>query len=250
MTAPQQDRATRLLPSRRAGYPQAIQSFAVFTLAMSFHPRKSAVSLVITMALGLAALSACTINVGMGDNNPSPPSFEETSASNFSQQDLMFAQMMIPHHEQALEMGVLALENSTNDDVRDLAQQIYDGQGPEIEVMQRWLDTAPSSGGMSHEMPDGTMMDNEMMGPMMDTSTMAGMASEETMAELATLTSPEFDILFLQLMIDHHEGALEMVMMIENSANEEAQALAKEIIAAQKAEIEEMTLVLTGLTSA
>jgi uncharacterized protein (DUF305 family) len=206
--------------------------------------------LAMTVCVGVMALSACTINVGMGEDNPRSLTSEETSASNFSQQDLMFAQMMIPHHEQALEMGVLALENSTNDDVRDLAQQIYDGQGPEIEVMQRWLDTAPSSGGMSHEMPDGTMMDNGMTGPMMDTSTMAGMASEETMAELATLTSPEFDILFLQLMIDHHEGALEMVMMIENSANEEAQALAKDIIAAQKAEIEEMTLVLTGLTSA
>jgi uncharacterized protein (DUF305 family) len=206
--------------------------------------------LAMTVWVGVMALSACTINIGMGEDSPRSLTSEETSASNFSQQDLMFAQMMIPHHEQALEMGVLALKNSTNDDVRDLAQQIYDGQGPEIEVMQRWLDTAPASGAMSHEMPDGTMMDNGMMGPMMDTSTMAGMASEKTMAELATLTSPEFDILFLQLMIDHHEGALEMVMMIENSANEEAQALAKEIIAAQKAEIEEMTLVLTGLTSA
>jgi len=54
----------------------------------------------------------------------------------------------------------------------------------------------------------------------------------------------------LKLMIEHHEGALPMVMMIENSANEEAQALAREVIAAQTAEIEEMRLVLAGLTSA
>ena len=207
--------------------------------------------LAMTVWVGVMALSACTINIGMGDNNPSPPSSEETSASNFSQQDLMFAQMMIPHHEQALEMGVLALENSTNDDVRDLAQQIYDGQGPEIEVMQGWLKMAPSGGGMSHEMPDGTMMDNGLVdGGMMAPNAMAGMASEATMAELATLTSPQFDIVFLQLMIEHHEGALQMVMMIENSANDEAQALAREVIAAQTAEIEEMRLVLVGLTSA
>jgi len=54
----------------------------------------------------------------------------------------------------------------------------------------------------------------------------------------------------LKLMIEHHEGALPMVMMIENSANDESQALAHEVIAAQKAEIEEMRLVLVGLTSA
>ncbi|MBT5575667.1 MAG: DUF305 domain-containing protein, partial [Microbacteriaceae bacterium] len=60
----------------------------------------------------------------------------------------------------------------------------------------------------------------------------------------------EFDILFLQLMIDHHEGALAMVRMIENSSNDEAALLAQEIINAQKAEIEEMTLLLGSLSGA
>ena len=219
---------------------------------MTTHSRtKTAVLLVATLAMGLPSLSACTINIGMSDTSSNPRASDEISASNFSQRDLMFAQMMIPHHEQALEMSAVALENSANETIRALAQQIYDGQGPEIEVMQGWLKMAPSGGGMSHEMPDGTMIDNGLVdGGMMAPNAMAGMASEATMAELATLTSPQFDIVFLQLMIEHHEGALQMVMMIENSANDEAQALAREVIAAQTAEIEEMRLVLVGLTSA
>jgi uncharacterized protein (DUF305 family) len=106
-------------------------------------------------------------------------------------------------------------------------------------------------GGMSHEMPDGTMMPNDMMGgDMMDSSTMAGMASEEQLAELASLESPQFDILFLELMIEHHKGALAMVQMIDNSANSEALALAQEISATQNAEIDEMTALLKVLSGA
>ena len=201
----------------------------------------------VTLALGLVSLSGCTINIGLGDNNASAP--QSTEFSIFSQQDLMFARMMIPHHEQALEMSVLALTISTDSDVRDLAQRIDDGQGPEIKLMRSWLGSNESAEGMGHEMPDGTMMDNDIMGEtMMDSDEMAGMASEENLAELASLTSPEFDALFLQLMIAHHEGALKMVEMIEGSANAEALALAEEISIAQRAEIEEMTALWEMLT--
>jgi uncharacterized protein (DUF305 family) len=201
----------------------------------------------VTLALGLVTLSGCTINIGLGDKNASAP--QSTEFSIFSQQDLMFARMMIPHHEQALEMSVLALAISTDSDVRDLAQRIYDGQGPEIKLMRSWLGSTVGAEGMGHEMPDGTMMDNDTMGEnMMDSDEMAGMASEENLAELASLTSPEFDALFLQLMIAHHEGALKMVEMIEGSANAEALALAEEISIAQRAEIEEMTALWEMLT--
>jgi uncharacterized protein (DUF305 family) len=201
----------------------------------------------VTLSLGLVSLSGCTINIGLGDKNIGAS--ESTEFSVFSQQDLMFARMMIPHHEQALELSVLALAHSTDGEVRDLAQRIYDGQGPEIELMRSWLGNKASSEGLHHEMPDGTMMDNDTMGEnMMDSEDMAGMASEENLAELASLTSPEFDGLFLQLMIAHHEGALEMVEMIEDSANAEALALAEEISVAQRAEIEEMTALLEILT--
>jgi uncharacterized protein (DUF305 family) len=101
-----------------------------FTKSMTFRPTKSAVSVAITMALGLTSLSACTINVGMGDNNPSPRTSEEISPSNFSQQDIMFAQMMIPHHEQALEMSVVALATSSNEGVLDWTATVFSDSGP------------------------------------------------------------------------------------------------------------------------
>jgi len=76
------------------------------------------------------------------------------------------------------------------------------------------------------------------------------MASEEQLAELVSLDSPEFDILFLQLMIEHHKGALAMVQMIDNSTNSEAVALAQEISSTQNAEIDEMTALLRVLSGA
>lgn len=195
----------------------------------------------------LLALSACTINIGGGTGQSDANSSAESTA--YSAGDIMFAQMMIPHHEQALEMSLLALEKSTNTEVRDLAQRIYDGQGPEIEQMTSWIESAKSSGGMFHEMPDGSLMPNDMSGgSMMDGHSMAGMASEEDLAELQSLDSPAFDLLFLQLMIEHHEGALAMVQMIENSSNAEAASLAKAISNAQEAEIDEMTLLLESLS--
>ena len=205
--------------------------------------------LMASITVALLALSACTINIGTGPGAAEVP--VTADGSTFSAGDVMFAYMMIPHHEQALEMSVLALDRSTEANVRGIAQRIYDGQGPEIEQMQSWISNGPSSGGMSHEMPDGTVMAEDMMGgTMMDSSTMAGMASEADMTQLSALNTPEFDILFLQLMIDHHEGALAMVRMIENSSNDEAALLAQEIITAQKAEIEEMTLLLGSLSGA
>lgn len=203
------------------------------------------------LVLGIIALalSGCTINIGMGGSGSGAYSVGDQSASSAS--DVMFAQMMIPHHEQALEMSLIALERSTNEDVGELAQRIYDGQGPEIKQMQTWVGNGSSMGGMSHEMPDGTMMPNDMMGgDMMDSSTMAGMASEGQLAELVSLDSPEFDILFLQLMIEHHKGALAMVQMIDNSTNPEAVGLAQEISSTQNAEIDEMTALLRVLSGA
>ena len=188
--------------------------------------------LVATVAV--VTLSACTINVNMpGSSSPSEPTTASVGA--FDHRDLMFAEMMIPHHEQALEMSALALENSTNESVRDLAQRIIAGQNPEIEQMQSWLDASGGAGG--HHGGGG-------MGNM---DTMGGMASEAELALLATFSSPDFDILFLELMIDHHEGALDMVRMIRNSSNDEVRALAEEITRIQREEIAEMRDLLERL---
>lgn len=191
-------------------------------------------------AVAVLTLSSCTINIGVPETSPAQET-QSSESSAFDQRDLMFASMMIPHHEQALEMGVLAVAVSTDDRIQDLAQRIIDGQQPEIEVMQAWLDGAginssddPHAG---HDMGGGMNM-------------MGGMATEAELEELAALSSPGFDRLFLTLMIEHHEGALDMTRMISNSQNPEAQALYREIVEVQKAEIAEMKEMLESLGNA
>ena len=147
------------------------------------------------------------------------------SNSGYSSQDIMFAEMMIPHHQQAIEMSDLALKNSTNPEVLALAQQIKDAQSPEIEQMKSW-----GASSMAH------------MGHMMD-----GMLSDEEMSDLAAATGSRFDKLFLEGMIKHHEGAIDMAEMVIDSKNSEVAALAKAIIEAQRKEISKMKELLSAL---
>ena len=148
----------------------------------------------------------------------------DTGESKFSSQDIMFAEMMIPHHEQAIEMADLALAISQDSEVLSLATQIKSAQAPEIEQMKSW--------GSSHM--------GSHAGHMMD-----GMLSDEEMEELSQASGSDFDRLFLEGMIKHHEGAIEMAEMIVNSQNSEASTLAKNIIDSQRSEIETMKRLLT-----
>lgn len=201
-------------------------------------PSARTLSMVGVITASLLAISGCTINIGAGAGAPQGMSGSESMMG--PQRDLMFAEMMIPHHDQAIVMGEIALENSTNDEVRDLAQRIVDGQGTEVLIMQAWLDEAGvSSGGrgMGHSMDDHNMM-------------MGGMATDGEMAELRTLGSPEFDLAFVTMMIEHHEGALMMVQMIVNSPTAEARELAQDIIEVQNAEIDEMKAMMERLPRA
>lgn len=152
-----------------------------------------------------------------------------------NQADTEFAQMMIVHHEGAIEMADLAIENAAAEEVRTLAEGISAAQGPEIDEMTSWLqawgeDTAPEHGGMQM---DGMEMD--------------GMSQEEAMTELGSLSGPEFDQRFLEFMIEHHLGAVEMAKAeLENGENPQALELAEQIIEDQQAEISEMEQLLSG----
>ena len=171
------------------------------------------------------ALSACTVNITL------PPNLSSGmvgSDRNGVDEVEMFAEMMIPHHQQAIDMSELALERSSNPQIRDLSQRIIDGQTREIDLMSEWL-------------PEGRR-DVDM--PLMGMSGMGGMASEEEMAELNTLSGEDFDRLFLTLMITHHEGALHMVHMIDDSDRDEVAQLAQDITRVQTEEIDEMTRLL------
>ncbi len=177
---------------------------------------------------GLIAVlvAAILVLLGMqfaGDHNGmSHMGNSSNNTSEFSSNDVMFAQMMIPHHQQAVEMSDLAISISTNEDVLALARQIKAAQDPEITQMKGWLTAAGASLTMDHDMG------------------MDGMLSDEEIAALSKATGSEFDRLFLSGMIAHHEGALSMVSMIEDSQNDEARKLAADIKSSQSAEIELM----------
>lgn len=136
--------------------------------------------------------------------------------SEFSSEDINFAEMMIPHHEQAIVMSEIALTNSSSEEILALAQEIKDAQSPEIELMKSWT----SVGSSAH------------MGHMMD-----GMLSESQIQQLRDSEGATFDRLFLEGMIAHHEGAITMAQKVTGSKNREVAALAAAIIEAQEKEI-------------
>ncbi|SEE24247.1 DUF305 domain-containing protein [Ruania alba] len=173
----------------------------------------STAALTLTAAL---ALGACS-----GPNGESETS---TTTSTANDADVMFAQMMIPHHEQAIEMSELVLENGSGDaEVTSLAEDIMAAQGPEIEQLDTWLEDWGAE-----------PMADEMAG--MDHGD--GMMSEEDMAALDSASGTEADELFLEQMIVHHEGAVQMAQgEVEDGENADAIALAEQIIEAQNIEI-------------
>ena len=147
----------------------------------------------------------------------------------FSANDIMFAQMMIPHHQQAVDMSDLALARSTNPQILALATQIKAAQAPEIAEMKHWLDDANA----------GMVMDHEM--------SMSGMLSDEEIAALGKSKGAAFDRLFLQGMIGHHEGAISMVNMIKKSNNLKIRKFGESVVKTQSAEITLMKSYLSAL---
>ncbi|WP_448006390.1 DUF305 domain-containing protein [Agromyces bauzanensis] len=151
--------------------------------------------------------------------------------------DVMFAQMMIPHHEQAIEMSDLILAKAGVDaEVVELAEEIKAAQGPEIELMQSWLE--------EWDVPamDDDDDDDDMAGMGME-----GLLSDAEMDELKAADAATGASLFLEGMIEHHEGAIDMAEEHqENGESDEALDLSASIIESQTAEIERMRALLEG----
>jgi uncharacterized protein (DUF305 family) len=173
-------------------------------------------------------LSGCSAP-GAGDHDHESMGTSSEMPVTVSDGDIMFAQMMIPHHEQAIEMSTLAETRTENADVLSLAQQIKSAQMPEISQMTTWLADAGAPLSMGHDMGDD------------------GMLSTDEMTALANSSGVAFDKLFLAGMIAHHEGALDMAKSVQNSQNAEVKALSDNIISSQTAEIEEMKKLLANL---
>jgi uncharacterized protein (DUF305 family) len=151
------------------------------------------------------------------------------ASSEHDSQDEMFAQMMIPHHQQAVAMAKQAATKASSPEVKKLAAQIEQAQDPEIQKMTGWLTTwgvAAPSGGMDMGQGDGMM-------------------SEQDMKKLDTLSGKAFDKAFLQMMIKHHQGAITMAKAEQASgASADAKALANSIVTSQSAEITTMQQLL------
>lgn len=165
--------------------------------------------------------------------------------ADFNATDVGFAQGMIPHHAQAIEMADMAVAANAGPQVLALAQRMKAAQNPEIQTMSTWLrqwnQTVPDVGEGS--MANGSHDMADMDGMMMD-----GMMSKADMTRLAESKGAAFDRLWVELMIQHHEGAVRMAKdEVAGGKDPAARALAASIVISQETEIREMTALLAKL---
>ncbi|WP_116049713.1 DUF305 domain-containing protein [Amycolatopsis palatopharyngis] len=188
-------------------------------------------------AAGILFLAGCSGEepaVNATNTSAAATSAASDQQQEFNQADTAFAQQMIPHHQQAVDMAEMVASRTANPEVVELAAQIQQAQAPEIEKMTSWL----KAWGAPLPMP---AMDG------MDHGEMPGMMSSEVMAELEQAKEGDFDRLWLEMMIEHHNGAIEMSnTQLQQGVNAEAKELAQEIIDAQQVEITTMTGLLAA----
>ncbi|MEV5969403.1 DUF305 domain-containing protein [Streptomyces sp. NPDC051921] len=153
------------------------------------------------------------------------------SAGAFNDADVMFAQMMIPHHEQALEMAELADGRAADPEIKKLVEAIEKAQDPEIRKMRSWLKAwgrPENAGHGGHGMP--------------------GMMSDADMKALAATKGKDFDRTFAELMIAHHEGAVAMAKTEQkDGADAAAKQVADDVVRTQDAEIAQLRKILDRL---
>lgn len=201
--------------------------------------------LVAILAAATFTLAACGINTDTSSNSSSAGK----TSSKHNDADVSFAQEMIPHHAQAVEMAKMAKKSQASDPkVKALAQDIQAAQGPEIATMSAWLKTwdekvPPTDSSTGYTGDLGDMGDMGAMG----NGDMPGMMTSDQMTQLGKASGTSFDRMWLQMMIQHHQGAVEMAKSEQNDGqNVHAINLAKKIEAAQMAEISQMKHMLGG----
>lgn len=203
---------------------------------MTTAPRRAG-ALLAALATTLA-LAACGADAG-GSAAPSgaPPTAVAEVSSEHAEADVAFAQGMLPHHRQAVEMSALAGGRAEDPEVVTLAEEISAAQEPEIltlsALLEAWDAEEPAEGG------------HEGMAGMEGADGSAGMMTEDDMSALEAAEGAEFDRLFLELMVAHHEGAVEMAQAeLDEGENPQALGLAEQVVDTQQAEIERMRSLL------
>ena len=194
------------------------------------------------LAALIAALFLSSCSNSTSESHADHPKTDEPvitgQPAGYNPDDVAFATNMIPHHQQAVELSALVPDRSTNTELIALANQISAAKQPEINVMKvflvQWTEgtgnpTSSDSGHAAHG------------------STMQGMVDAATMAKLESLNGAEFDKLWLESMISHHQGAIEMAKAeLANGDNVDAKSLATNIVTTQEAEIGQMKQMLGG----
>ncbi|GAA4285622.1 DUF305 domain-containing protein [Brevibacterium daeguense] len=209
---------------------------------------------------GTLALTGCTGGQETTDGQDPAPASSDAPASpeatdtgttgeeispEHNDADVMFAQMMIPHHQQAVEMSeTLLAKDDIPQDVADFAQGVIDAQQPEIDRMNSMLEAWGQDPVSATERPGR----NQGQGQGQGHGGMSGMMSEDDIQRLNEATGTDAARLYLEQMIRHHEGAVEMAeQQVSDGQNPQAIELAEQIIQDQEAEIRDMETMLEGL---
>ncbi|MFJ2214068.1 DUF305 domain-containing protein [Streptomyces sp. NPDC101062] len=206
--------------------------------------RAAAAAAVVSAVLVLAACGGQDASTSKHSGHGADPSASASgstsasaSASAHNAADVSFAQGMIPHHRQAVEMADLADGRASSAEVRTLASEIKKAQDPEIRTLSGWLTAwgedvpakdAPAADGAEHS-----------------GHSMAGMMADDEMAELEKASGKAFDTAFLKMMVEHHEGAVEMARTEQSQGTHQgARDMAGAIVTSQTAEITRMKTLL------
>jgi uncharacterized protein (DUF305 family) len=193
-----------------------------------------------TLAAVAAALTLTLAGCASSESSADP--------SGFNDADVDFATDMIQHHAQALVMVDLSMGRDLDPEMVELTEEIRAAQAPEIEQMADWLEDwdqpVPETSrdhanahAEEHGGDDGAEMDADM----------PGMMTAEEMDALENASGEEFRTMWLEMMIEHHQGAVEMAeTVVEDGQNAEVRALAEDIVRTQSDEISTMQELLEG----
>ena len=179
----------------------------------------------IFIAILALSLSGCASASNMGMDHEGHSS---EASGELSSDEIMFLQMMIPHHQQAIDISDLALTISADPELLALAKDIRDEQAAEIVTMKAWLDAAGADLDPGHSMGHG----------------MGGMLSDSELTALKSATGKSFDVLWLKAMTGHHTGAIDMAAMIENATNADVKSFGQAIVTTQSAQNKQMAAMI------
>ena len=193
--------------------------------------RAAALAVTVVLALGVSACAADGDHGGDHQGGVTTGGPAASSSADHAEADVTFAASMVPHHLQAVEMADLVPDRTKDPEVRDLAERIRAAQQAEIERMTGWLAAWGATPMDQHGHEEGEDMD--------------GMVSDDDLVELGALRDAAFDRRWLELMVEHHEGAVAMAQtVVREGRHAGTRALADEVIVAQQEEIAEMKALL------